>query len=222
MPKPIKPRKLDEKTKRAGRSKRMGFAVVLFSSVVALGACIAPIKAHQDFEFGAQVTAEERATWRLASVKVEIPEELQVSDEPLRRYPDPDKIVWYGDGPGEVKTQVSDLVFNGVEAGAKDALLGDKPVHILVRVQQFHAMTPRARMSNLQLGVHEITFDIEVRSADGELLVAEANVNADLDAFSGTKAYEAEARGETQRVRITRRIHEVIQNWLSPAHSREA
>ena len=77
-------------------------------------------------------------------------------------------------------------------------------------------MTPRARLSSLQLGVHEISFDIEVWSTDGELLVAEANVNADLDAYSGVKAYKAEAKGETQRVRITRRIQEVVRNWLNP------
>ena len=202
--------------------KRAGAAVAVVSSLFVLGACIAPIKAQQDFKHGAVVSNEERGSWRLASVTVEIPDDMQVSDEPTRRYPDPEKIVWYGDGPGQTKRQVEDLVTTGVKDGAVNALQGQKPVHILVRLRQFHAMTPRARVSNLQLGVHEIMFDIEVRSAEGELIVAESNVNADLDAYSGAKAYEAEARGETQRVRITRRIEEVISSWLNPDNSRRA
>ena len=202
--------------------KRAGAAVAVVSSLLVLGACIAPIKAQQDFKYGAVVSQEERSSWRLASIFVEIPDGMQVSDEPTRRYPDPEKIVWYGDGPGQVKHQVQDLVTSGVKGGTANALKGHKPVHILVRLRQFHAMTPRARISSLQLGVHEIMFDIEVRSTDGELIVAEANVNADLDAYSGAKAYEAEARGETQRVRITRRIEEVISTWLNPDDSSRA
>ena len=76
-------------------------------------------------------------------------------------------------------------------------------------------MTPRARATNLQLGVHEIRFDISIRELSTDKVIAtESDLNADLRAYSGTSAFVAEQNGQTQAVRIKARIEQVVSQWL--------
>ena len=118
--------------------------------------------------------------------------------------------------PGDVKAQVANLITESVSHGVADMLVGEEPVELVITLRQFHALTPRARLSNLQLGVHEIVFDIEVRNERGDLIASEDGINADLRAFSGFKAYEAEVRGATQRKSIRQRVADVVRRWLAP------
>ena len=115
---------------------------------------------------------------------------------------------------------MASLLKQAAEAGALDVLQGNRPVDVDIIVRQFHAMTPRARSTSLQLGVHEIRFDISMADpSTGEVLASEANVSADLNAFSGSEAILADLRGETQKIRIQARVSEVIRKWLRADNS---
>ncbi|MEO0363569.1 MAG: DUF6778 family protein [Pseudomonadota bacterium] len=178
--------------------------------VLALGAC-GPLISRTDFRAGAKGDGG----WRLAEVDVRVPERMVVSQVVDSHYPPIDHLVWWGDPPGDRKAQVSDLMEEATRRGASAALTGGRPVRLELTIRQFHAMTPLARATSLQAGVHEIQFDIAVRDAStGSVLAEEKAVNADLRAFSGEKAVEAEARGEDQKTRIQRRVAEVVEAWL--------
>ena len=68
---------------------------------------------------------------------------------------------------------------------------------------------------DLAIGSVEIpAIDVEV---PGAVLAEEKGVNADLAAFSGTPAIEAEKRGQGQKVRIQARVSQVVRRWLGGA-----
>jgi hypothetical protein len=88
---------------------------------------------------------------------------------------------------------------------------------IEVTVRRFHALTPRARQRPYG-GIHAVTLDLAVFDAKTGLQIgAPGRVKADLEAYTGPAALAAEARGETQRARIVRRIAEVVESWLGRA-----
>lgn len=199
-----------------GRTRFRAAALVV--GVAALVTACGPQIRSVDFRTGAGQPAGVVSQWGLARVDVVVPEELVVTNQPNVRYPDAD-IVWYGDPEGDRKAQVAALLTEAVQAGALDALTGSDPVAIELTVRKFHAMTPRARATNLQLGVHEITFDIAVRDASGAVIASEAGVNADLRAFSGDEAVRAEQIGQGQKIRIQTRVAQVIRAWLMAAQA---
>ena len=180
-----------------------------------LGAACAPSISPIDFENGATSQSPDAANWALADIRIIIPEEMKVETNGNERYPDSSLLVWYGDPPGDRKAQVAALLADAVVAGAADALRGTKPVIFKMTVEQFHAMTPAARATNLQLGVHELRFDFEVLdAATGAVLATENDVNADFRAFSGSQAVLAEQSGQGQKIRIQTRVSQVIRAWL--------
>ena len=192
-----------------------GKIAILGAAVLALSACVAPRVAQTDFQSGSGQSQETVSNWALAGVTVTVPEEMIVTNEPDRRYPPAEHLVWYGDPPGDRKAQVSQLMAEAAQAGALDALNGSTPVNLRLTIDQFHAMTPKARATSLQLGVHEIQFDIEVVDANsGAVVASEENINADLRAFSGDEAIRAEQIGQGQKIRIQSRVAEVVRAWL--------
>ena len=194
------------------RSSLVG-ALLLGATLIAAGC--APRVSPIDFETGA---AAQVATgdWRLASVEVKIPEKMKVNEDGNVRVPPPGELVWWGDPPGDRKAQVRALLSDAATAGAQDALTGTKPVVFRVKVNRFHALTPLARSTGIQLGVHSLNFDFEVvDAATGEVLVVEKGVNADLRAFSGTQAILAEQQGQGQKIRIQTRVAQVVRSWLT-------
>ncbi len=193
--------------------------VVVVGLTLALSGCIAPRVSKIDFAQGVGQSASQVATWSLGDVQVEISNGLTVTQSPSRRYPPLSELVWYGDPPGDRKAQVATLMADAVRAGAADALAGSQPVTIALNVTEFHAMTPRARSTELQLGVHEIMFDISVVDASGATLASEKGVRSDLQAFSGAAAVQAEQLGQGQKIRIQRRVAQVIRAWLVAAGS---
>lgn len=189
-----------------------GFIVA--ASALALSACIAPRVSDTDFTQGVGQAADQVSAWSLGDVQVGISEKLVVTQSPSRRYPPITELVWYGDPPGDRKEQVIALMSDAVRAGAADALLGSQPVTIALNITEFHAMTPRARATELQLGVHEIMFDISVTDSSGAVVASESGVRADLQAYSGASALQAEQLGQGQKIRIQSRVAQVIRSWL--------
>lgn len=196
----------------------LGFkGVVVAASALALSACVAPRVSQTDFTQGVGQAADQVSSWSLGDVQVEVSSSLTVTQSPSRRYPPTTELVWYGDPPGDRKAQVETLMADAVRAGAADALVGSQPVTIVLNITEFHAMTPRARATELQLGVHEIRFDISVIDSSGQVVASETGVRSDLEAFSGASALQAEQLGQGQKIRIQSRVAQVIRAWLVAA-----
>jgi uncharacterized protein DUF6778 len=145
------------------------------------------------------------------SVVVRVPRTLKVSE--ANRYLPAGDIVWREDPIGDRYVQVQ-KIFQDAMAQGVAPLNGPASVDIDIQVKRFHALTEKARYTTG--GVHSITFDLAIKHPDtGELLVPVRTIRADLDAFGGKQALQAEARGLTQKVRIVNHLAEVIRQELS-------
>ncbi|MEM6467682.1 MAG: DUF6778 family protein [Pseudomonadota bacterium] len=160
-----------------------------------------------------QASADEVDSWTLGSLNLVIPEELRVSTNPNAQFPR-EEIVWWGDPDGDRREQVRDIMTRSLMA-ATQTLDGSKPVDMTVRLALFHAVTPRARRG-MFFAWHDVSYAVDVRdSATGELLASIPKIDADLEALRGEQADLAVERGQTQRVRISRRIARVTRDWLA-------
>lgn len=146
----------------------------------------------------------------VAQINVTVPERLKVS-EANRYYPSGD-IVWREDPIGDRHAQV-ERIFRDALAQGTSVFEGDVPVILDIQVTRFHALTEKARYT--VGGVHSIKFRMALRDAKtGEFLSEPHIVEADLAAFGGQQAINAEARGLTQKVRISQHLAEVIRQEL--------
>lgn len=194
--------------------RKLSLGVCLLGAAALISGC-APTISPIDFERGAASQSGSVGAWALADVVIEIPESMPVDNLGNQRVPPDNMLVWFGDPPGDRKAQVKALLRDAVIAGAADALSGGRPVVFRLNVDQFHALTPVARATNIQLGVHSLQFDFQVLDAStGEVLASEEDVNADLRAFSGTQATLAEQAGQGQKIRIQTRVSQVVRQWL--------
>jgi hypothetical protein len=140
-----------------------------------------------------------RRAYNIVVLDVTVPRSLVVSEENIY-YPDAD-IVWRGEPPGDRHAQVQAIFEAGMGRGAA-TLDGDRDVRVAVEVRRFHSLTERAR--DRVGGVHSIRFVLTVTDArTGAVIEGPRLVSADLPAFGGSRAREAEAAGQTQTVRVT-------------------
>jgi hypothetical protein len=150
-------------------------------------------------------------TMRVTEINVLVPQTLKVSER-NSYYPGGD-IVWRGDAIGNRHQQVK-AVFDTALSQGTAQMDGIVPVRLDIRVDRFHALTEKARYTIG--GVHSIIFVLQIRDLSTGLALGEPRlVKADLDAFGGQQALRAEARGQTQKVRITNHLAEVICQELS-------
>jgi hypothetical protein len=165
----------------------------------------------------ALVPGEAPVTVRKLSVMV--PRSLKVSE--ANTYLPHADIVWRGDPIGDRYTQVQKIFETSMRQGVK-SMHGPIPVDIEIKVTRFHALTEKARYS--VGGVHNMEFDLSIRNPKtGELLVPVRSITADLKAFGGRQAIAADARGDTQKARITAFLAETIREELTnPEGYREA
>ncbi len=162
--------------------------------------------------YGDVVDPQEARNWRVVEVDVQVPETLTVS-EANTYAPDAD-IVWRGDPPGNRYAQVDAIVTTGLRRGAA-GLKGRRPVRLIATVTEFHALTEKTRRTLGNAGVHNISFTAQVVDArTGKPLTPPDHIKADLVAYSGARAIEAEREGLTQKVRITNHLARVIAGWL--------
>ncbi len=162
-------------------------------------ACVAPRVSEIDFTAGVGQPASQVAQWGLGNVIVEVSNELTVTDKPSRRYPPVTELVWYGDPPGDRKAQVIALMSDAVRAGTVDALAGEAPVQLKLNITEFHAMTPRARSSQLQLGVHEIKFDIAILDEAGNVIASEDGARADCRRSAALRRFRQSSSARDKR-----------------------
>lgn len=148
---------------------------------------------------------------RVGEINVLVPKTLKVSER-NSYYPGGD-IVWRGDAIGNRHQQVKAIFDTAFTKGTSE-LDGLLPVRLDIRVDRFHALTEKARYTTG--GVHSITFALQIRDLETGNAIGEPRlVKADLDAFGGQQALRAEARGLTQKIRITNHLAEVIRQELS-------
>lgn len=147
----------------------------------------------------------------ITAINVHVPQSLKVS-EANRYYPSGD-IVWREDPIGDRHAQVKAIFETALQRGAA-AMGSGHPVVLDVTVSRFHALTEKARYT--VGGVHSIAFDMQLRdAATGALIGAPHHVKADLKAFGGQQAINAESRGQTQKVRITAHLAEVLRQEMT-------
>lgn len=194
--------------------------IVLVVAGLALAACsTSPLvtrKANQDVNL---LTADEPAhetvlaapSFHISEVRVIVPSSLKVSEANTIK-PRAD-IVWRGDPIGDRYAQVKAIMENALTR-ATEGLEGDRDVVLEAQVLRFHGVTERTRYTFG--GVHEIVFEMVLRDAEtGELVAPPRTVMADLEALAGQEAIDADARGETQKVRVTNHIIEVMQGLFA-------
>lgn len=158
------------------------------------------------------VSAERASGLRVVSVDVRVPRSLSVSEENSFA-PDAD-IVWREDPPGDRYEQVDAIMTEAVRRGASK-LRGGRGVILQIDVQTFHALSQRARTRLSSSGVHNVSFVARLLDASTRApVVPDSIIQADLIAFVGNQAVEAEAQGLTQKVRITNHVAKVIEGWL--------
>ncbi len=161
--------------------------------------------------FFAEPDAPIQTTYRVDAVRVYVDPDLQVSER-NGYYPGGD-IVWRGDPPGNRHKQVRDI-FELAFARGTDGLRGNQGIELHVDVRRFHALTEKARYTTG--GVHAITFVLQKRDTSTGAAVGPAKlIRADLEAFGGERALEAERLGQTQKVRITDHLARVIRAELT-------
>lgn len=145
--------------------------------------------------------------WDVTGVEVNVPHTL-TSSEANSIKPRAD-IVWREDLIGDRHAQVDALMTDAL-APAFEAVTGAIPVVVTLDLTRFHAQTQRVRYTFG--GEHEILFVMTVRHAEtGEILSGPVEVDLTFDAYGGDDAVAADARGETQRVRISQQLV----NWVS-------
>lgn len=204
------------------------FAVI---GILALSACSHSWKT----DYGDIVDPELSKNWNIAAVDVQVPDSLTVSE--ANRYAPSADIVWREDSlAGETdrekiaairRQQVDAIITKAVWRGTKasfgkygSALHGKQPVILLITMQQFHALSQKARLKLNRSGVHNITFTAQfIDQRTGAELTTAERIDADLFAYVGDQAHNAVAQGQTQKVRISNHVADVIAGWLG--HGRD-
>lgn len=177
---------------------------------IALSACGAPEIVTRN----AQIDPPQRAATLSVSVNkviVRVPRELKVS-EANRYFPDGD-IVWREDPIGDRYAQVQAIVEDAMLKGVM-GLQGSVAVDLDIEVLRFHALTEKARFATG--GVHAIQFRMTLLDpVTGQAVSEPRLIKASLREFGGDKAIAAMQRGETQKVRITEHLADVIRTEIT-------
>jgi len=168
--------------------------------------------ADQDREAISTIELSGVAVPAVVAVEVTVPATLTVSED--NAYAPNADIVWREDPFGNRHEQVDAIITNAAKRGAS-GLQGTRAVKLLITVQQFHALSEKARALLNNSGVHNIILTAQVVDAKtNNPLSPPDSIEADLVAFVGDQAIAAEKQGLTQKVRITNHVAKVIAGWL--------
>lgn len=154
----------------------------------------------------------------VGDITVNVSKELRVSEAELY-YPVAD-IVWRGDERGDRYQQVGAIFADSARVATQD-LKGGTKANVEIDVLRFHSVTDKARYT--VGGNHSISFMMSVTDPETGLnLMAPRKIKTDLVAYGGQAAIEADARGETQKKRVSQHIAAVIRKELATATAPEA
>lgn len=150
--------------------------------------------------------------WQVASIDVTVPRSLSVSE--ANTYAPNADIVWRELPYGDRYDQVDAIITAAAERGVS-GLIGERQVRLQITLQQFHALSEKSRAVLQHSGVHDITFTAQIFDIETNTPLSPPDlIKADLVAFVGNEAIEAEQQGLTQKVRITAHVATVIAGWL--------
>ncbi|MEP2716479.1 DUF6778 family protein [Pseudophaeobacter sp.] len=179
---------------------------------------ITPVVAAGSLDDGSAIGSVRGADLSISKVTVEVPRALKVSE--ANRYLPQGDIVWREDPMGDRHAQVLAIVQAALDAGVQP-LTGPVEAELEVEVLRFHALTQKARYTTG--GVHAIAFTMVLRDAQtGAALTEPREIEADLTAYGGQRALTAMAEGQTQKVRITEFLAQVIQQEILAPGTRQA
>lgn len=154
----------------------------------------------------------------ISEIEVKVSHELRVSEAALF-YPVAD-IVWRGEERGDRYKQVGAIFHDGATK-ASATLEGETKARLEIDVLRFHALTDKARYT--VGGVHSISFMMSLKDPEtGVDLIAPRKIKADLKGYGGQDALAADARGETQKIRITQHLANVIRAEIAGGVAVEA
>lgn len=195
----------------------MSMGKVFAALVLALGAsaCASVDTASRNAPYDVAPTdiVAPAPSYALESFDISVPTTLKVSEANLY-YPNGD-IVWRGEARGNRYEQVKAIFEDSMQLGAAP-LDGALPVRVEIEVTRFHALTEKTRYS--VGGVHSLEFVMTIIDPEtGVVLRGPKTIKADLLGYGGQKAFEAEARGLTQKYRISRHLAYVIRQELTKA-----
>ncbi|MFY0618813.1 DUF6778 family protein [Shimia sp.] len=152
-------------------------------------------------------------SYEMVGFEVSVPRTLRASEANMF-YPGGD-IVWRGEGYGDRHQQVKAILEESVRLGA-GPLNGTTPVEVKIEVQRFHALTEKTRYT--VGGIHSLAFTMTITDPQsGVVLRGPKPIHANLVGYGGQKAVAAEARGLTQKYRITQHLARVIREELTKA-----
>ena len=127
-------------------------------------------------------------------------------------YPNAD-VVWRGDPIGNRVEQVAAMFRAAADRNIPE-LNGKEPVVVDFELVRFHGVTERTRFS--VGGVYNIEFMMSVRNAiTGDVIEAPRRIEADLSAPGGIAALMLEQKGQTEKVRVTDFLTQVLRDELS-------
>ena len=122
-------------------------------------------------------------------------------------------VVWRGDPIGDRVEQIGEIFRTALQRN-EDELTGPVPVIVEVELIRFHGVTERTRFS--VGGVYNIRFNMTVRHAEtGAVIEPPRFIEANLSAPGGAAAILADQRGQTEKVRVTDFLTQVMEDELS-------
>ena len=172
---------------------------------------VAPQRSLQQASLAYQSQRELPQSMRVSAINVRVPNTLKVSEANVY-YPRAD-IVWRGEPIGDRHAQIKAIFEEAFLNGTRD-MAGEADVVLDVEIIRFHSVTEKTRYS--VGGVHNMEFNLTVRSAaTGLALAPTRRVEANLPAFGGNQAIQAEQRGQTQIVRVKGYLAQVVRQELA-------
>ncbi|MDA5095714.1 hypothetical protein O2N63_16605 [Aliiroseovarius sp. KMU-50] len=196
---------------------KFGKIVIAIMAIVSLTACIKPSDVLPLLSPSAMTSGGSKLSgntnfmatsskFSVTEVVVDVPSSLTVSEANSFK-PNAD-IVWREDPIGDRRSQVKTILQAAFDRGVS-TLQDGHPVILNIKLLEFHALTHRTRYT--VGGTHAISFELTVLDASTLAVVEPTRtIVADFRAYGGREAIAAEARGETQKVRITEHLANVI------------
>lgn len=149
--------------------------------------------------------------YKVRAISVGFAPNLRVS-EANSYYPIAD-VVWRGDPYGDRFAQLHDLVSDSVTP-VLEKMDGSVPVDVTITITRFHSLTEKTRYS--VGGTHSIHLTLTLSDpATGAIIDGPRKVDASFPGLGGMAALAAEHRGETQKVRISARLAEVMRTEMA-------
>lgn len=195
-----------------GHVINLGKIILGCVALAALSACVKPgdvtrgATPQLELLTATEIASQAVTQFNVTDVRVNVPRDLKVSE--ANTFKPKADIVWREDPLGDRYQQVEVILQAAFERGVSTLTEG-RDVVLDIQLHEFHALTQRTRYT--YGGTHAIRFSLTVLDATSGVVVEPARViQADLKAFGGGEALAAEARGETQKVRITDHLAKVV------------